>query len=419
MADFHFDVEFNDQYERIPAHKVLLATASDVFRTMLNGSWLEKDEAKIVDASPSAFKEFLQFIYLGRVKVTTANVAQVMNMGKKYDIPECLNACHDFLLNTLTNENMCMGYGLAILLEDKRLMEFCESKIKYNTKEILSSGSFLHCDRKVLRHILQLDSLFCTGAELFEAYMSWVKSASKQEHLTRELIQEHLGGLFYAIPFGSMSLKEFAAFDRSYEDLFTLDEHKEILQMFASEDFKSKIFCANRGIFYAISPKWNENDVVICDRLMDECHPYFLENVETTIFSTNKVSLLGAIVCAYLRERRNGGWYNTDRLPTKITITECDESTSLNEATIAYDGKSVLESRNTTRILLPNPILIKPGFVYKIRMEQDPPANYCTPRDLKSEVELEPGITVKFHGSTEGKVMGGLIWELEFNRIQK
>lgn len=54
----------DDRYEPVPAHKIFLVTFSDVFRVMLNGTWIEKNEVKICDASPSAFKEILQFIYL-------------------------------------------------------------------------------------------------------------------------------------------------------------------------------------------------------------------------------------------------------------------------------------------------------------------------------------------------------------------
>lgn len=77
-SDFHFIFEVTKgKYLRIPAHKLLLIAASDVFRTMFNGTWKEKNEVQIVDALPSAFKEFLQFFYTGRVRLTTENVAQV------------------------------------------------------------------------------------------------------------------------------------------------------------------------------------------------------------------------------------------------------------------------------------------------------------------------------------------------------
>lgn len=58
FADTHFVFESG---ERIPANKNILGIVSDVFRVMFNGSYIEKTEMKIVDASVNAFKEFLQF----------------------------------------------------------------------------------------------------------------------------------------------------------------------------------------------------------------------------------------------------------------------------------------------------------------------------------------------------------------------
>ncbi|XP_055308265.1 BTB/POZ domain-containing protein 6-B-like [Sitodiplosis mosellana] len=421
MADFHFVFESDDGlFERIPAHKNFLATASDVFGIMFNGTWEETKEVKIVDALPSAFREFLQFSYLERVKVSMENVAQVMNLGEKYNVAECLKVCQDFLKYTLTNEIMCWGYGITIHLNEKDLMEFCEENIKNHASEVFASASFLDCDRKVLRHILKLNLLFCTGAELIEEYMSWLKSASKQEHLKRKIIQDYLGDLFYEIPFGSMLLKDFAEFDRSYEGLLTYEGHREIIQMIASTNFQPKIFSEHRKTLFGYSPKWNKNAVITCDRrIWKTKSPYFIKNIETTTFSTDRAILLCAIICEELSEWNYNGYHYTVKIPTEITITEIFESTTSGEKVVVYNGKANLDNHTDTRIQLPQPIPIKPGFVYEIRMKQDPPENCCTRFSLTSEVEIEPGTIVKSHRSNEesDEAMRGLIWILEFNRI--
>lgn len=421
MADFHFVFEIaKDQYKRIPAHKLLLTIASDVFRAMFNGTWLEDKEAKIVDESPSAFEEFLKFIYLGKAIVTTENVAQVMNMGKKYDIPECLNACKDFLMNTLTNENMCLAYDLAILLEETDLMSFCENKIKHNANGVFASVSFLDCNKRLLERILQSEFFSCTAAELVGAFMSWLKAASKQEHLTRELIQEHLGDLFHKMPFGLMTIEEYAVFDRTY-DLFTHDEHREIVQMIALIERQPKIFSANLETLFGYSGKWNKNAIITCNRKIknDVYKPYYIKNIETTIFSTNKNILLGTIICEDISVCRNGSYDSTPKLPTKITITEINAFTPSNKRVIVYSGEAELDGRVDTCIPLPNPILIKPRFIYEVQMELQPPVDCCTRFPLKSEVEIESGRIIKFNRSNEGagEVMRGLIRKLEFNLI--
>ncbi|XP_055326078.1 BTB/POZ domain-containing protein 6-A-like, partial [Sitodiplosis mosellana] len=211
LADVHFVFEANHDFERVPANKAHLMTGSDVFATMFNGSWKEMDKVKIGDVSAAAFKEFLQFFYLGQVKLTMENIAEVMNLGEMYNVAECLAVCNKFLKNNLNNDNICRHYGLAMLLNQKNLKKACETFIVLNAKTVLKSTDFLACDRKILAQILKLNWMSCTEIELFEACISWVKAASKQNVLTKEIVQAHLGDLFHEIRFGSMSLQAFAA----------------------------------------------------------------------------------------------------------------------------------------------------------------------------------------------------------------
>lgn len=115
---------------------MLLATASEVFQVMINGSWKEKNEVEIVDASADAFKEFLQFVYLSKAKVTIENVAEVMNLGNKYDVMECFNICGEFLKANLVVDNICEAYELVIRLEHKELEKKYERYIKHVTTAV-------------------------------------------------------------------------------------------------------------------------------------------------------------------------------------------------------------------------------------------------------------------------------------------
>ncbi|XP_055317516.1 BTB/POZ domain-containing protein 2-like [Sitodiplosis mosellana] len=224
-ADFHFMFESSDgQYERVAAHKLLLATASDVFEKMFNGSWLEMHEVKIVDALISSFKEFLQFFYLGRVKLTMDNVAKVMYLANKYNVTECLALCTKFLRRTITDDNVCWAYSLAILHEQNDLKRLCELMIALDTKTVFSTTSFLDCDKKTLGHILKLDSFSCSEADVFEACMAWLKNASKKDNLTKEIVKTHLGEWFYEIRYLSMSIESFTKLDPLNGGLFSFEE---------------------------------------------------------------------------------------------------------------------------------------------------------------------------------------------------
>lgn len=397
MADFHFIVESDDDLptERIPAHKIILANASDYFRAMFSGNWIEKSEVEVPDASPAAFKEFLQFIYLPQVKLTTENLSQVMCLGHYYGISECVDACKDLFMNTLTVETVCLGYETALLLDEKDLIGFCEEKIKTHALKVLVSKNFQKCDRKILDHILRLDSLYCTAARLIRGLMFWVKQASKEKHLTREIIDEHLKESFYNIPFGSMSHAELIAFDDRYQGILTGDEYKEISRMIESKDFKPKLFNANRKFLLGNLWKWLDKKSFLDNLLTVDFNTSefeLIENIEKMTISTNKKIFLVGYYC----ECEPG-------FPTKITITKINVSTSHGERLIIYKGKSYF-NKSGTLIVLTDPILIKPGYVYEIKMEQQISNNFCKKYSFLSEVEVSPGIIVNIHPEKARKV---------------
>ncbi|XP_055306128.1 BTB/POZ domain-containing protein 3-like [Sitodiplosis mosellana] len=232
IADVNFIIRSADGYHyQMPAHKVLLAARSDVFKAMFYGTVKEEGDVKIVDATVAAFKEFLQFFYFGRVSLTMENIGYVMNLVNKYNMPDGMNVCVSFLTDTLTNESACTAYGLAILHDQDDLKQFVEQKIGWNTKAVFESASFLQCNHAILSHILNIDVLSCPEVEVFKACIAWVKAASGQQIVTKEIVQTHLGNLFYAIRFGLMKIHEFAALVPEYDNLFSKEEYKEIIQM--------------------------------------------------------------------------------------------------------------------------------------------------------------------------------------------
>ncbi|XP_055303107.1 uncharacterized protein LOC129568822 [Sitodiplosis mosellana] len=400
-ADVHFVFESNDDIERVPAHKMLLMAASNVFVTMFNGSWKEMDKVKIGDVSASAFKEFLQFFYIGQVKLTMENVAAVMNLGEMYNVTECLAVCTKFLKNNLNDENVCSNYELAIFLNQERLKKACEIFIGLNIKAVFKSTDFQTCDRKMLAQILKLNWMSCTEVELFVACMTWVKSASKQDVLTKEIVQAHLGDLFHEIRFGSMSLPDFSALIPTYGSTFSFDEHQEIIQIIADPTFQPTILSGDRVERCHSSEPWHRNRKILCDRLISSygsSEPYKIESIETTVFSTNESLLLRAIDCpqvlVYMRGLNYCAHYHD--MPTKVVIVEVADS---EKEVILYSANEILNRRRNVRIFLTKPILVRPGFMYKIRLENGLPDEYdCHAGGLlKTSVELESGIIIQFH----------------------
>lgn len=239
-ADVHFVFELENL--RVPAHKNMLAVASDVFKTMFYGDLPEKGDVKIVDANANIFKLFLQFFYLSRVNLTQANVAEVLGLGHKYNVTICIEICVNFMKTKLNNDNVCRGYGVAILYDLNDLKHVCEQKIARNTIDVFKSSSFLESNRSVLDNILKMKTMLCSEKDVFEACIAWTKNASKQNDLTREIVQNLLGDLFYEIRFRSMNIIEFSTLSLEYGHIFSSDEYREIVHMIGCPGFEPTLF---------------------------------------------------------------------------------------------------------------------------------------------------------------------------------
>lgn len=212
--------------ETILAHKCILAAGSSVFDLMFYGPLRESDEITIVNASPKSFKEFLQFFYLPEVQLTPQSIAEVMNLCKKYDLFECMEACADSLQSSLAIDDLCWGYSIALDLEQEYLIDFCEQKIKENIADIFESDSFLECDVKILRRILSMASTNCSASEIVGACMKWAKAECARKNLFRSVgnLKATLGDSIDKIPFEKLTLDELSRHCLMYKQFFTGEE---------------------------------------------------------------------------------------------------------------------------------------------------------------------------------------------------
>ncbi|KAH7706279.1 topoisomerase TOP1-interacting protein BTBD1 [Aphelenchoides avenae] len=108
LSDVQISVTDNQKKPKLfHAHKLLLALASDVFKTMFFGSVPQENPVIIKDSNPAAFEAFLRFLYPGATDlITEAEVFPLLYLGKKYTVRSLIRVVLNHLEGCITSYNV-------------------------------------------------------------------------------------------------------------------------------------------------------------------------------------------------------------------------------------------------------------------------------------------------------------------------
>lgn len=351
--------------EKIPAHKLMLASASKVFEAMFYGP-MKRDEIEIIDASAEAFKEFLQCFYLNNVQFTEEYIPIIMYLADKYLVIECLETCTSSLKDTLKSDKICWGYKLAIWYDQYELQLFCEHQIALNAVQVFGSPDFLHCDRSVLKHILQINQMPCNETIVFDSCMAWAKTTCEEKGLDAkdpQNLRAMLGHCLYLIRFGTFTMEEFTKRTMNYNGLFTADEFADIIHSLTVKEYDAKYFSQTKRYWWDASKIWK------CQRTTTNSNAcYYVEGIETIHITVNKTTLLGGIHVVPLGHRNNVQF----KKDARITINEIPgQSFDRTSGKTLYSGTINFINAQASYVKLPMAILINERNTYEIRLDME------------------------------------------------
>jgi hypothetical protein len=218
-SDVKFIVGKGKTQKIFPAHKVVLAASSPLFEAMLypvvfpdgkKQEIKEPCEIEIKDTSAEAFAGLLKCVYTDETEVDSSNIADLIKVGKKYQIEKLQVLCADFMQADVNINNALELYQIAPdLLGDE---EFGLDFIRENTEEILETDSFLNLSRTRLLTLLKDDRLSVDELPLFHAVVRWAKNeAKKQERKDdSETLKSILADFVPLIRFPTMDVSEIA-----------------------------------------------------------------------------------------------------------------------------------------------------------------------------------------------------------------
>uniref|UniRef100_A0A914HMI6 BTB/POZ domain-containing protein n=1 Tax=Globodera rostochiensis TaxID=31243 RepID=A0A914HMI6_GLORO len=224
-ADVHFLVGGGDDQELLPAHKLILAAASDVFETMFrfdarNAAKVTTRKAtsvvkpvEVPDVEAGAFKAMLAFIYADDLRgLNGDNAMAVLYAARKYDVTALIKACLNFSKAKL--RNIFLALVQARFLEEEDFTRRCLAYIDQKASTLLLSKEFLQIDQNLLGEILDRDELMISELTIWNSALRWADEQCRQngKECSAENRREMLGPALYKIRFPLIAQGDFSKF---------------------------------------------------------------------------------------------------------------------------------------------------------------------------------------------------------------
>ena len=124
------DIVFIIEGERIYAHKFVLILRCQYFRLMFSSGLKESIEKEIqLNETPlSAFKNVLNYIYTGRVKLNDKkieDIVEILCLGHCYELEDLVSHLVSYIESSVSAENIYEVYYIAHLYGFKSLIDVC------------------------------------------------------------------------------------------------------------------------------------------------------------------------------------------------------------------------------------------------------------------------------------------------------
>ncbi len=135
------DVTIQVHKTKFNVHKVMLASASEVFQHQFENS--KSNVLQIDDISPSTMSQLLTYIYTGNVPDIESNTLQLLMAADRYRIPSLVSKCIHELQLKFTSSNVAETLSCADMMHySDTVKTACIDFIKHNSVSVFKSHSW-------------------------------------------------------------------------------------------------------------------------------------------------------------------------------------------------------------------------------------------------------------------------------------
>ena len=121
------DVTFLIEGKEFYAHKIALTAHSEVFKSMFQGDYKEKDAVSIPipNIRWPVFEAMIECMYVGSVEVTTDIAQELLEVADQYMVDNLKKICEDAIAEQLSADNVSAAFDLAEAFDAQALATAC------------------------------------------------------------------------------------------------------------------------------------------------------------------------------------------------------------------------------------------------------------------------------------------------------
>ncbi|XP_038633731.1 kelch-like ECH-associated protein 1A isoform X1 [Scyliorhinus canicula] len=178
LCDVTLRVVHGGKEQTFPAHRIVLAACSPVFKAMFTSNLKERQapEVKIHCIHPMVMERLIDFAYTSRVSVSAQCVMQLLLASTMYQVEGVVNACCDFLIKNLNSANAIGICHFAERIGCTELWQRGKEYINIHFTEVTKEEEFFNLTHCQLLDLISQDGLnVICESEVYKACMEWVR----------------------------------------------------------------------------------------------------------------------------------------------------------------------------------------------------------------------------------------------------